>query len=231
MKTRAENSHRYGGRWRKTQKIMKLCMLLLCATFLQVSARTYSQEARLDLKVNNASLEQVMNNIRRQSEFSFFFDDAAVKNISNITLDVRNVCIEEVLTSCLKGTGFSFRILDKTIILFREQPQTVEQNKFYKVQGKVVDEKNMPLPGVTVLLEGTQMGVSTNVDGNFIFSVPQEKGKLVFSFVGYRTMTVGYAGENPVHIKMKPESASLEEVQVVAYGAQKNVLLSVLSLP
>ena len=79
----------------------------------------------------------------------------------------------------------------------------------------------MPLPGVTVLLEGTQMGVSTNVDGNFIFSVPQEKGKLVFSFVGYRTMTVGYAGENPVHIKMEPESASLEEVQVVAYGAQK----------
>lgn len=83
---------------------------------------------------------------RRQSEFSFFFDDAAVKNISNITLDVRNARIEEVLAACLKGTGFSFRILDKTIILFREQPQTVEQQKFYKVQGKVVDEKNLPMP-------------------------------------------------------------------------------------
>lgn len=54
--------------------------------------------------------------------------------------------IEEVLAACLKGTGFSFRILDKTIILFREQPQTVEQQKFYKVQGKVVDEKNLPMP-------------------------------------------------------------------------------------
>ena len=84
MENRTENSRRYGGRWRKTQKIMKLCMLFLCAAFLQVSANTYSQEAKLDLKVNNASLEQVMNNIRRQSEFSFFFDDAAVKNISNI---------------------------------------------------------------------------------------------------------------------------------------------------
>ena len=133
MENRTENSRRYGGRWRKTQKIMKLCMLFLCAAFLQVSANTYSQEAKLDLKVNNASLEQVMNNIRRQSEFSFFFDDAAVKNISNITLDVRNARIEEVLAACLKGTGFSFRILDKTIILFREQPQTVEQQKFYKV--------------------------------------------------------------------------------------------------
>lgn len=146
MENRTENSRRYGGRWRKTQKIMKLCMLFLCAAFLQVSANTYSQEAKLDLKVNNASLEQVMNNIRRQSEFSFFFDDAAVKNISNITLDVRNARIEEVLAACLKGTGFSFRILDKTIILFREQPQTVEQQKFYKVQGKVVDEKNLPMP-------------------------------------------------------------------------------------
>lgn len=189
--------------------------------FLQVSANTYSQEAKLDLKVNNASLEQVMNNIRRQSEFSFFFDDAAVKNISNITLDVRNARIEEVLAACLKGTGFSFRILDKTIILFREQPQTVEQQKFYKVQGKVVDEKNLPMPGVTVLLDGTQMGVSTNVDGDFTLSVPQEKGKLVFSFVGYKTVTVNYTDGKAVSVKMELETASLEEVQVVAYGAQK----------
>ena len=96
---------------------------------------------KLALKVSNASLEHVMNSIRSQSEFSFFFDDAAVKKISNITLDVRDARVEDVLADCLKGTGFSFRILDKTIILFREQPQTVEQNKFYKVQGKVVDEK------------------------------------------------------------------------------------------
>ena len=128
-------------------------MLFLCAAFLQVSANTYSQEAKLDLKVNNASLEQVMNNIRRQSEFSFFCDDAAVKNISNITLDVRNARIEEGLATCLKGTGFSFRILDKTIILFREQPQTVEQQKFYKVQGKVVDEKTLPIQVTTNYLK------------------------------------------------------------------------------
>ena len=53
MENRTENSRRYGGRWRKTQKIMKLCMLFLCAAFLQVSANTYSQEAKLDLKVNS----------------------------------------------------------------------------------------------------------------------------------------------------------------------------------
>ena len=132
MENRTENSRRYGGRWRKTQKIMKLCMLFLCAAFLQVSANTYSQEAKLDLKVNNASLEQVMNNIRRQSEFSFFFDDAAVKNISNITLDVRNARIEEVLAACLKGTGFSFRILDKPSFCFVNNRKRWNNRSFIK---------------------------------------------------------------------------------------------------
>lgn len=144
------------------------------------------------------------------------------KNISNLRWTCGNARIEEVLAACLKGTGFSFRILDKTIILFREQPQTVEQQKFYKVQGKVVDEKNLPMPGVTVLLDGTQMGVSTNVDGDFTLSVPgKEKGKLVFSFVGYKTVTVNYTDGKAVSVKMELETASLEEVQVVAYGAQK----------
>ena len=115
----------------------------------------------------------------------------------------------------------SARCLPERNILFREQPQTVEQQKFYKVQGKVVDEKNLPMPGVTVLLDGTQMGVSTNVDGDFTLSVPQEKGKLVFSFVGYNTVTVNYTDGKAVSVKMELETASLEEVQLVAYGAQK----------
>ncbi len=221
MKTNDENGFRQGGRWRKTQKMMKLCLLFLCATFLQVSAKTYSQETLLAVKVTNASLEQVMNNIRQQSEFSFFFDDDAVKKISNITLDVRDANIEEVLAGCLKGTGFSFRILDKTIILFREQQQPEEPQKYYKIRGKVVDEKNIAMPGVTVLLDSTQLGVSTDVDGNFTLSAPRETGKLVFSFVGYKTVKVGYNGEQAVNVKMEPESANLEEVQVVAYGSQK----------
>lgn len=49
--------------------------------------------------------KSVMNNIRAQSEYSFFFDDVAVKKISNITLNLQGATIEEVLTTCLKNTG------------------------------------------------------------------------------------------------------------------------------
>lgn len=123
---------------------MKLCFILiiyrLSCTFRQPS---YSQDTRLDLKVKNASLESVMNNIRTQSEYSFFFDDVAVNKISNITLDLKGASIEEVLTTCLRNTGFSFRVLDKTIILFREKAKD-EKKKSYLIEGKVLDENNRP---------------------------------------------------------------------------------------
>ncbi len=221
MKKTVENQRFHQEKWRQTRKITKFCFVFLFVAFLQVSAKTYSQEVKLALKVSNASLEHVMNSIRSQSEFSFFFDDAAVKKISNITLDVRDARVEDVLADCLKGTGFSFRILDKTIILFREKQQQTQQKKLYTIRGSVVDESNVPMAGVTVLLDSTQVGVSTDVDGNFIISVPAEKGKLVFSFIGYKTVKAAYVDGKPVNVKMEPEASDLEEVQVVAYGAQK----------
>ena len=89
MKKTVENQRFHQEKWRQTRKITKFCFVFLFVAFLQVSAKTYSQEVKLALKVSNASLEHVMNSIRSQSEFSFFFDDAAVKKISNITLDVQ----------------------------------------------------------------------------------------------------------------------------------------------
>ena len=105
MKKMDKNSHSSGGLWQKQVRIMKLCFILTFIGILHLSAATYSQDTRLDLKVKNASLESVMNDIRTQSEYSFFFDDIAVKKISNITLDLKGATIEEVLATCLKKHG------------------------------------------------------------------------------------------------------------------------------
>ncbi len=220
MKKMDKNSHSSGGLWQKTVRIMKLCFILTFIGILHLSATTYSQDVRLDLKVKDASLENVMNNIRSQSEYSFFFDDIAVKKISNITLDLKDATIEEVLTTCLKGTGFSFRVLDKTIILFREQAKN-EQRKSYLIEGKVLDENNKPMPGVTVLLDSTKVGTATDTAGRFVLPLPEPKGTLVFSFIGYKTQKVKYTKDKPVIVKMQLDVSGLDEVQVVAYGSQK----------
>ena len=100
--------HSSGGLWQKQVRVMKLCFILTFIGIMHLSAATYSQDTRLDLKVKNASLESVMNNIRAQSEYSFFFDDVAMKKISNITLNLQGATIEEVFEKhgiLVPGTG------------------------------------------------------------------------------------------------------------------------------
>lgn len=221
MKKTIENCHLHNSRWREGLRIMKLFIVLTFIGMMQLSAKTYSQAVKLNLKYSNASLENVMNGIRTQSEYSFFFDDVAVKKISNITLDVKDASIEDVLNACLKDTGFSYRILDKTIILFREKVKDDEKKKTHVIQGKVVDSRNVPMPGVTVLLDSTKVGTATDTAGRFVLPLPEPKGTLVFSFVGYKTQKMNYTSGKLVMVKMEEDVSGLDEVQVVAYGSQK----------
>ena len=220
MKKMNSNGHSSGGLWQKEFRIMKLCLIFTFIGVMHISAATYSQGVKLDLKVKNASLESVMNSIRSQSEYSFFFDDVAVKKISNITLDLKGATIEEVLTSCLQGTGFGFRVLDKTIILFKEQAKD-DKKKTYIIEGKVIDEKNLPMPGVTVMLDSTTVGTATDTAGHFVLPLPMPKGTLVFSFIGFKTQKVKYTEGKQIVVKMQEDVSGLQEVQVVAYGSQK----------
>lgn len=115
---------------------MKLFFILTFIGIMQVSAHTYSQTVRLNLTCSDASLRSVMNDIRAQSEYSFFFDDVAVEKIANISLDLKDATIEEVMSACLKGTGYGYRILDKTIILFKEKAKEDDKKKNMYNQGK-----------------------------------------------------------------------------------------------
>lgn len=218
MKKKNHSKRVNNGRWCRKSRILKLLFLFIFAGWLQLSASVYSQETKLNLKVTKASLESIMNNIRSQSQFSFFFDDDAVKKISNITLDVQNASVEEILTTCLVNTGFSFRISDKTIILFRKKEMQDDKKQSYIAKGKVVDEKNIPMGGVTIRLDGTQLGVATDVDGRFSITLPQAQGKLIFSFIGYKTQIIAFTPGKELIVKMQEEVSNLKEVQVVATG-------------
>lgn len=93
--------------------------------------------------------------------------------------------------------------------------------KTHVVKGKVTDEKNEPMPGVTVLLEGTRLGVSTDGKGEFEMRLPRREGTLVFSFIGYKTIKKKIPLSNEIVLACLVEDVStLDEVTVVAYGEQ-----------
>ncbi len=95
----------------------------------------------------------------------------------------------------------------------------VPQGQTYLIEGSVADAKGVPLPGVTVRYGN--VGAATDKDGRFAFRLPDEKGKLTFSCVGYKTVTVAYQAGVLLTVKMQEDVAALDEVTVVAYGTQR----------
>ena len=89
------------------------------------------------------------------------------------------------------------------------------------VKGKVVDEKGIPLIGVTIIELGVNNGAATDFDGNYVLNVQSESASLVVSYVGYQTQTVEVSGKSTVNVIMAEDLESLEEVQVVAFSKQK----------
>ena len=98
--------------------------------------------------------------------------------------------------------------------------------KEYLIKGKVYDEKGILMPGVTVLLDSTKIGVTTDMEGAFLLRLPQPKGNLVFSFIGYKTVKAAFEAGTPLIIHLKEDISKLDEVTVIAYGEQsrRNVI-------
>lgn len=95
------------------------------------------------------------------------------------------------------------------------------------INGTIVDaSNNEPLPGVNVIVKGTTIGASTDIDGKFSLLVPSLSSTLQVSFIGYITREVNISGQTNINISLAPDVAQLSEVVVVGYGTQKKVSLT-----
>ena len=91
-----------------------------------------------------------------------------------------------------------------------------------QITGTVVDVKGNPIPGATVLVEGTQNGTATDPDGKFTLMAPAN-GTLLVSFIGYTTEKVALAGKTSIQVVLREDAEIIEEVVVVGYGSGKRV--------
>ncbi|MFV5700085.1 SusC/RagA family TonB-linked outer membrane protein [Flavobacterium sp. ZT3R17] len=93
------------------------------------------------------------------------------------------------------------------------------------INGKVLDDKGMSIPGATIVLKGTKSSVATDFDGKFQIKAPKD-GTLTISFIGYKTVQEAINGRNEIQIKLNSDTQSLNEVVVVGYGTQKKSVVT-----
>ena len=193
-------------------KLSSLLMLLFC---MNLSAGIHAQEAKFSVAVENGNIREIIRIIKQQSDYTFVYNVEELDHIGSITMNVKDSDVRTILDVCLKNSGYTYSILDKVIVIRKAELQ--QQKQIKKIRGIVTDKKKAPLPGVTVLIKGTTIGVSTDQNGRFEIVQPKDSNvTLIVSFIGMKTQTIVYKGKE-LNIVMEEDSQEMEEVVVTGY--------------
>ena len=205
-------------KFQQTLRKMKLLALFMLLGFCTCHATISAQEARIDLKMSDATLSQVFRNIEQLTEYMFIYKSEDVQSIQHINVDVRQTMVRDVLEKCLENTGLSFLFKENVIII--QKKTTDQEKKENRITGKVTDEKKEPLPGVTVIIKGTKLGTVTDVDGKYTLAVPVGNNALVFSMIGMKQKEEVIGKRTQIDVVMEEEISELEDVVVTGYYTQ-----------
>jgi len=203
---------------------MKLTAIFILASLVTVSAKTFSQGIKIHQ--NQISVDKVLKLIKKQSGYSYLFEDDVVSRTIKLDVDVDNASVEETLNRCFKDQPLTYKIFEKTIVIKAKPLPAKAVVVAIKVQGTVSDEKGLPLPGVSVKVKGTSAGAITDANGKYSLTDVDGNATLVFSFIGYNTQEVAVNNKEQIDVKLTEASKELNQVVVVGYGTQKRVDLT-----
>lgn len=205
--------------------VMRTLLFFIIMGLGSVYGNSSFSQTKMDIHVEKVSLEELFKEIEEKSEYIFFFKDGILDRKREVSLKFTNATINKILDETLKGRGLGYRIKDRQIIIVEEPAEATTKNdnkisasEQFSVEGTVVDEGGMPLPGANVLEKGTSNGTVTDFDGNFSLNVSGPNAILEISFLGFKTTEIPLQGRNKVAINLEGDAAALDEVVVVGYG-------------
>ena len=209
----------------KTFRSMRLTFyVLLLATIQGLALNSYSQATKLNLNMENTTVREVLANIEDQSEFYFLYNSKIVEVDREVSINLKNKTINEVLDILFKDSNVKYTIVDRQIVLSAGNTNpNVSGSQQKEITGKVTDEGNLPLPGVTVIVKGTSQGTVTDSDGNYTLPNVPDGATLIFSFVGMETKEVPVDNQTVVDVILSTSSIGIEEVVAIGYGTERRV--------
>ena len=202
-------------------RIMKLTVLLSIFCVLSLTAKTYSQETKINIVVKGNNILEIFAQIEKVSDFGFFFKSDQLDLTRQYSLEFKNASIEEIMERVLDSEYYKYQVIDKTIVISKKQTSPGEQNGKRKITGKVTDQRNSPLPGASIVIKGTTVGTITDVNGAFEIEVPSNNEVLGISFIGMHSQDVAVSGKDRVTVSLLEDVIGLDEVIAVGYGVLK----------
>lgn len=216
----------------KVFRTMKITLFLIAvSTFSLVASNSFSQNAKVNIDLENVTVKDVLLEVKKQTDCSFLYNNQELNDNKRMSIRANDRTVEDVLDIIIKNQNLAYTIENSVILIYKPDNTLIgnaPQQRGNTVSGTVKDTNGEPVIGVNVVEKGTTNGVVTDYDGNFSLSVG-ENAVLQFSYIGYITQEISMKGQpslSSLSIVLREDHQALEEVVVVGYGVQKKVNLT-----
>lgn len=204
--------------------VQKKAITLFLLLFFSLSSTLYAQTQKVEIKGNNITLKAAFTQIEEQTKLIIGYDPASFNENARIKGDVKSKILKDALTEILQGTNCGFKFQGNHIYIYPRDNESKTQTgggktlKKSTLIGKVIDEETKePIIGANVVVKGTTNGVTTDINGNFTFSAP-ENSTLVISSIGYTPQEKKASSSSALNVEMVSSSKALDEVVITAFG-------------
>ncbi len=237
-----EKTRKFIAPWSTIMKvsIVQFSIMLLTAAYTYGGYEATAQELLMkpvSVRLVDTDIKTVLSHLEQKTNVKFVYTSRLVPLKRKVTLNVVNKSMAETLDELFSPDKVTYKIVRNRILLsvgeeekssFSEMPVSAERPAAIDrtVKGKVTDEKGEGLPGVNVVLKGTQRGTISDTNGSYELTVPDDGNTLIFSFVGYLTQEIEVGARSSIDIELKVDEKSLEEVVVVGYSSKNASQLS-----
>lgn len=210
----------------KALRSVKIFPILLFLTVFPVNA-SFSQHVKLSFNLSNTTIKALFQEIKRQSDYSFLYNNNELNENERVTVSVEDQTVEEILDHVLRNKNLEYEIKDKFILIYRSDEGKTEiqsrQQGGKKISGRVIDASGEVLPGVVVRELGDEYnGTVTDLDGLYTLNV-NERATIEVSFLGYKTVTVNIGSSNIYDVVLEEDISELDELVVTGYGEQRKI--------
>ena len=214
----------------------KLSKVIICLLgFLTLSVGLYAQDTKLTIKVTNVPLVEVIDQIEKESGCFFIYSKSLLDEQKIVSLNVKDAPLAEALNELFSKTDLEWKIKKNHILLSKKEDPASNSSKAVKrtLSGIITEAATeQPVPGATILIDGTTTGTISDLNGRFSFEVT-DGSVIKVTCLGFRDETfVCNSYTNNVNISLREDVNLINEVVVVGYGtvSKKNITTAIASV-
>jgi TonB-linked SusC/RagA family outer membrane protein len=216
-----KNKHHRFQKKIKFNRITRIMMviLIISANFISTNAQNALKQDKMDIKVSNITVQQLVDELGKNFKYSFFIVDEQVgKSVVSVVL--KNASINEILDKAFQGKAIVYTVRDKSITISAKKSQSKHKDDPKSITGVITDEAGDPIVGASVLIEGESKGTISDINGKFSLTTNSDKS-LRISYIGFEPQIVEVNNQSVLKISLIESAKKLNEVVVVGYGVQK----------